>query len=164
MEVRPGVFLSNVNTDRWQPDPDVPGSEMHELVHEGPLWAGLTRITDALEPTPWAPDQRETAIVLEGSVRIEFSDGPDVVLSEGDLISIPAGLPTTWHVTTPFKSRRCGSWRARRCGSWRGPPTENGRVSSSLILGTHGICPQSLRSTRSESSGARGLSSSQRAS
>src|SRR6266480_7363863 len=75
MEVRPGVFLSNVNTDRWQPDPDVPGSEMHELVHEGPLWAGLTRITDALEPTPWAPDQRETAIVLEGSVRIEFSDG-----------------------------------------------------------------------------------------
>jgi uncharacterized cupin superfamily protein len=41
--------------------------------------------------------------VLEGSVRIGFSDGPDVVLSEGDLISIPAGVSTTWHVTTPFK-------------------------------------------------------------
>jgi len=103
MEVRPGVFVSNVNTDQWQADPDVPGTEMHELVHEGPVWAGLTRIIDALEPTPWAPDQRETAIVLEGSVRIEFSDGADVVLAEGDLISLPAGLPTTWHVTTPFK-------------------------------------------------------------
>ena len=103
MEVRPGVFVSNVETDRWEADPDVPGSEMHELVHDGPVWAGMTRITDAPEPTPWTPDQRETVIVLEGSVRIEFADGSDLVLGVGDLISIPAELPMTWHVTAPFK-------------------------------------------------------------
>src|SRR5712691_8154769 len=107
MEVRPGVFLSNVNTDRWQADPDVPGSEMHELVHEGPVWAGLTRITDALEPTPWAPDQRETAIVLEGSVRIEsrtarMSSSPRATSSR----SRPA-CPRRG--TSRHPSRRCGS-------------------------------------------------------
>jgi uncharacterized cupin superfamily protein len=103
MEVRPGVFVSNIHTDTWEPDPDVPGSEMHELIHDGGVWAGMTRFTDPPEPTPWAPDQREVAIVLEGSVRIEFEDGSDVVVGEGDLISLPAGVPTTWHVTTPFK-------------------------------------------------------------
>jgi uncharacterized cupin superfamily protein len=103
MEVQPGVFVSNVDTDAWKPDPDVPGSEMHELVHDGPVWAGLTRITVASEPDTWTPEQRETLIVLEGSVRIEFADGSDVELHVGDMASIPAGLTTTWHVTTPFK-------------------------------------------------------------
>src|SRR5215470_585424 len=103
MEVRPGIFVSSVRTDRWEPDPEVPGSEMHELVHEGPVWAGMTRITDAPDPMPWTPEQRETVIVLEGSVRIEFADGSDLVVGEGDLVSIAAGEPMTWHVTTPFK-------------------------------------------------------------
>jgi uncharacterized cupin superfamily protein len=103
MEVQPGVFVSNVETDAWEPDPDVPGSEMHELVHDGPVWAGMTRIADAPEPMTWTPDERETVIVLEGGVRIEFADGSDVELRVGDMASIPAGLPTTWHVTTPFK-------------------------------------------------------------
>jgi len=103
MEVRPGVFTSKVSADRWEADPDVPGSEMQELVHDEQVWAGMTRFTDAPEPTPWAPDQRETLIVLEGSVRIEFEDGSDLTLGEGDLLSIPAGLSTTWHVTAPFK-------------------------------------------------------------
>jgi hypothetical protein len=33
MEPHPGVFCSNVRTEEWEPDPEVPGSEMHELVH-----------------------------------------------------------------------------------------------------------------------------------
>jgi hypothetical protein len=33
MEPHPGVFCSNVRTGEWEPDPEVPGSEMHELVH-----------------------------------------------------------------------------------------------------------------------------------
>jgi uncharacterized cupin superfamily protein len=103
MEIRPGMFVSNVATDRWEADPDVPGSEMHELVHDGPVWAGMTRIIGAPGPMPWTPDHRETAIVLEGSVRIEFADGSDVVLGVGDLVSIPPGMATTWHVSTPFK-------------------------------------------------------------
>jgi uncharacterized cupin superfamily protein len=103
MEVQPGVFVSNVETDAWMPDPDVPGSEMHELVHDGPVWAGMTRFTETPEPDAWTPEQRETIIVLEGSVRIEFADGSDVELHVGDMASIPAGLTTTWHVTVPFK-------------------------------------------------------------
>jgi hypothetical protein len=31
MEVHPGVFVSNIATDEWQPDPEV-GAEMHVLV------------------------------------------------------------------------------------------------------------------------------------
>jgi hypothetical protein len=31
--MHPGVFVSKAATGDWQPDPDVPGSEMHELVH-----------------------------------------------------------------------------------------------------------------------------------
>jgi uncharacterized cupin superfamily protein len=103
MEVRPGVFVSNVETDLWDADPDVPGSEMHELVRDEPVWAGMTRISSAPEPMTWTPEQRETLIVLEGSVRIAFGDGSDMELGVGDMASIPAGLTTTWHVTTPFK-------------------------------------------------------------
>ena len=51
---------------------------MHELVHDGPIWAGMTRIDDAPEPMTWTPEQREVLIVLEGGVRIEFADGTDV--------------------------------------------------------------------------------------
>ena len=52
---------------------------------------------------PWTPEHREVLIVLEGGVRIEFADGTDVALGVGDLATIPAGMTTTWHVTTPFK-------------------------------------------------------------
>jgi uncharacterized cupin superfamily protein len=103
MESSEGVFLSNVSTDDWTPDPDVPGTEMHELVHEGDVWIGLTRILAIDGPLPWTPEQRETIHVLEGSVRIEFEGGPPVELGPGDLASFPAGLAMTWHVSTPFK-------------------------------------------------------------
>ncbi len=78
MEPYPGVFVSEASTDAWEPDPDVPGTQMHELVHADGVWAGLTRYTgytDADGPVPWAPDHREVAVILEGSVRIEIVDG-----------------------------------------------------------------------------------------
>jgi uncharacterized cupin superfamily protein len=40
---------------------------------------------------------------LEGRVRIAFADGSDVELGVGDMASIPAGLTTTWLITTAFK-------------------------------------------------------------
>jgi ethanolamine utilization protein EutQ (cupin superfamily) len=98
-----GVFVSTVNPDEWRADPDVPGSEMHELVHQDGVWAGLTRILEVDGPLPWTPDHRETVHVLEGSVRIEFEDRPPLELQPGDIASFPAGLAMTWHVTTPFK-------------------------------------------------------------
>src|ERR1700750_1411694 len=52
MEPHPGVFVSTVRTGEWEPDPEVPGSEMHELVHADGVWAGLTRFTSAGGPRP----------------------------------------------------------------------------------------------------------------
>lgn len=103
MESSPGLFTSNVLTDDWTPDPDVPGTDMHEVVHEGDLWVGLTRILATDGPLPWTPEQRETVHVLEGSVRIEFEDRLPLELGPGDIASFPAGLAMTWHVSTPFK-------------------------------------------------------------
>jgi uncharacterized cupin superfamily protein len=97
------LFLSNVTPEQWEADPEVPGSEMHELVHVDGVWAGLTRFSTVDGPTRWTPPQRETIHVLEGEVRIEVAGGPTLELKAGDLASLPAGLNTTWHITPPFK-------------------------------------------------------------
>ena len=104
MEIAPGVFVSSLTTaDGWEPDPDVPGTEMHELVHSDGVWAGLTRITRSDGPLAWTPEQREVVLVLEGSVRIEVAGGDTLDLEVGDLFSLPPGVETTWDVTAPFK-------------------------------------------------------------
>jgi uncharacterized cupin superfamily protein len=97
------VFVSKASTDDWEPDPDVPGSEVHELVHRDGVWAGFTRFTTVDGPVPWTPAQREVALVLEGSVRIEIAGGDTLELEAGDLFSLPPGIETTWHVSGPFK-------------------------------------------------------------
>jgi uncharacterized cupin superfamily protein len=103
MEPYPGVFVTNAATEDWQSDPEVPGSVMHELVNADGLQAGLTRFTQVDGPVTWTPHLREVALILEGSVRIELADGGMLELGSGDLLSLPPGLETTWHVTTPFK-------------------------------------------------------------
>jgi uncharacterized cupin superfamily protein len=103
MEPYPGVFVASASTEDWQPDPEVPGSGMHELVHSDGLHAGLSRFTEVDGPVTWTPEQREVAIILEGSVKIELADGGTIELGVGDLFSLPPGRETTWHVTTPFK-------------------------------------------------------------
>lgn len=103
MELHPGVFVAKASTDEWHQDPDVPGSEMHELVHADGVWAGLTRYTSVGGPVTWTPEQREVAFILEGSVRIEMAEGDPLDLGVGDLFSLPPGVETTWHITTPFK-------------------------------------------------------------
>ena len=45
MEPHPGVFCSSVRTGEWEPDLEVPGSDMHEPVHADGVLAGLTRFT-----------------------------------------------------------------------------------------------------------------------
>ena len=102
MEMHPGVFVSNVDTDEWEPDPEVPGSDFHVLVSDGTA-AGLTRFTVDPGPIPWIPQKREIIHVLEGAVRIEIAGGPTLELAVGDLATLPAGTETTWHVTVPFK-------------------------------------------------------------
>jgi hypothetical protein len=42
MELRAGVFVADASTEAWEPDPEVPGSEMRELVRADGVWAGRT--------------------------------------------------------------------------------------------------------------------------
>jgi uncharacterized cupin superfamily protein len=102
MEPYPGVFVSRSPDDDWEPDPDVPGSQMQELVHSDGLWAGSTRFSSTDQPVRWTPDRREVAMILEGSVRIEI-DGGTLDLGLGDLFSLPPGVETVWHIEAPFK-------------------------------------------------------------
>lgn len=103
MEPHPGLFVSSVHTEEWEADPEVPGSDFHEFVHAGNVAAGFTRVTATGPPLNWTPEQRETVHILEGSVRIEVSDGPTLELGPGDVASFPPGLEMVWHVTAPFK-------------------------------------------------------------
>jgi uncharacterized cupin superfamily protein len=90
------VLVSNIDPEQWEPDPEVPGSDMHELVNADGMWA-----VDG--PQHWTPPRRETIHVLEGEVTIEVAGGPTLRLRPGDLASLPAGRETIWHITTPFK-------------------------------------------------------------
>lgn len=103
MEVSPGVFVTSTSTTDWEPDPEVPGTEMHTFVEADGVAAGMTRILSAPEAIPWTPPRRETLLVLEGSVRIEIEEGPTLELGVGDMASLAPGIATTWHVATPFR-------------------------------------------------------------
>jgi uncharacterized cupin superfamily protein len=104
MEMHPGVFTSDIDTDEWEPVPDFPGSEFHNLVETNDFRAGLWRVMGNGNITfPWTPPLREAFLVLEGEVRIEIANGPALDLKPGSMASLAPGVETTWHVTTPFK-------------------------------------------------------------
>jgi uncharacterized cupin superfamily protein len=104
MEVHPGVFVSNVGTDEWKPDPEVGGgAEEHVLSDQGDMRAGLTRFRETGNPLIWVLPQREVLLILEGEARIEIANGPTLELRAGDMASLPKGAETRWHITAPFK-------------------------------------------------------------
>ena len=102
MEVHPGVFVSSIATNEWEPDPEV-GGEMHVLVEDERAYAGMSRFLDFADPQSWTLPERETILILEGAARIEIDGGPTLDLQVGDLASLPKGAVTTWHLTLPFK-------------------------------------------------------------
>jgi uncharacterized cupin superfamily protein len=102
MEPYPGVFVSNVSAESWEPDPEV-GGEMHVLCSGNGAESGLSRFTEPTDPVRWTLPARETIFILEGAARIEIDEGPVLELTVGDIASLPAGARTTWHLTTPFK-------------------------------------------------------------
>ncbi|HUG30333.1 MAG TPA: cupin domain-containing protein [Candidatus Limnocylindria bacterium] len=102
MEVHPGVFVTNVATEEWEPDPEV-GGEMHILVEDTTAYAGMSRFRDVSVVGPWTAPQRETVLVLEGSARVEIEGGPVIDLRTGDLASFPEGAVMIWHLTVPFR-------------------------------------------------------------
>ena len=103
MEVRPGFFVSSTATEAWEPDPEVPGTEVHVVCEADGVAAGMTRVRTPGDPLHWTPEQRETICILEGRVRIELEGGGELDLGPGDIASLQPGVATVWHVTTPFK-------------------------------------------------------------
>ena len=102
MELQPGLFVTTLTSDSWEPDPDV-GGLMNVLCEVPGVLAGFTRYDIAPGPIPWTPEQRESVVILEGAARIEISGGPSLELHAGDAVSQPAGTETTWYVTVPFR-------------------------------------------------------------
>ena len=102
MEVHPGVFVSNIATDQWKPDPEV-GAEMHVLVEREGAYAGMSRFLEVADLEAWTLPERETILVLEGAARIEIAGGPTLELRVGDMASLPKGATTTWHLTVPYQ-------------------------------------------------------------
>jgi len=103
MKLGEGIYKSSLATDDWRPDPEV-GGEMHTLLSEDQIEAGLSRFATAQsDPIEWTLPKRETVLILEGEARIEIAGGPTLELRAGDIASMPKGARTTWHLTTPFR-------------------------------------------------------------
>jgi uncharacterized cupin superfamily protein len=91
MDLGDGLFVSRTSAEEWEADPDVPGTTMHEVVKRDGVWVGMSRIDATEGPIVWGPESRETALILEGSVRIEFEGRPSLELGPGDIVSFPPG-------------------------------------------------------------------------
>ncbi len=102
MEPQPGLFVTGLSADTWEPDPDV-GGLMNILCEVRGTWAGFTRYDVAPEPVSWTPRGRESFVILEGAVQIEIAGGQVLELKAGDAASLPAGTDTVWHITAPFR-------------------------------------------------------------
>ncbi len=104
VEIAPGVFTSNVDTQEWEADPEV-GGLVHVLAETERAQAGMSRF-DVMpaEPVTYTPPGRETIVVLEGAARIDLKDGPSVTVRAGDIASFPEGVEATWNLLeVPFK-------------------------------------------------------------
>ena len=103
MEVRPGVFVSSLSTDGWEPDHEV-GGEMHVLCATDGIEAGLSRFVAGSDPVvKWTLPGRETVLVLEGAARIEIDGGPTLDLKGRRHRLTSQGAHTNWSLTLPFK-------------------------------------------------------------
>jgi len=98
-----GVFVSRIDDDAWEPDPDV-GGFMQVLYEDGDQAAGLWKPAPGMTVSePIVLPARETILVLEGSARIEVRGGPTLELRAGDMASMAKGSTTVWHLSPDFK-------------------------------------------------------------
>ena len=101
MERYAGVFTSSLTDAAWEPHPKF-GGEIYVLCEGPEVETGLYRFAEAPEPIRWTIPGRETKLILEGTCRIEFDDGPVLEFKAGDIFSLPTG-DATWHFTAPYK-------------------------------------------------------------
>lgn len=102
MDGHSGVFVSNVTTGDWEPDPET-GGEMHVLFEGESAYVGMSRFLDVAEVGPLTLPVRESLLILEGAARIDIEGGPTLELKVGDMASIPEAATVTFHLTLPFK-------------------------------------------------------------
>lgn len=99
-----GVYVSRIDTDRWEPDLEIGGS-VHMLFAEGASTVGLWR-SDPANPTRSVEVEipaRETVVVLEGAVRVGIDGTSMLELTAGDMASMPKGSRITWDPSTDCK-------------------------------------------------------------
>ena len=102
MEVHPGVFVSNVATEEWQPDPEIGGgAEEHVLFDTGTMRAGLSRFKKDADQKPpnWALPDTQVLLVLEGEANYDLLGGkpcPRAVAEvSGQTTELPASVTAT---------------------------------------------------------------------
>lgn len=62
-----------------------------------PIW------TKEASTFPWTYEDAETCYFLEGDVVVTPDDGPSVEVSQGDLVTFPAGMSCTWEIRTAVR-------------------------------------------------------------
>jgi uncharacterized cupin superfamily protein len=105
MEVQPGVFVTKASPDEWEPSSLSTAGEEHLLCSRVGLHAGLWRSVPGITPEPfqWTAPSREVKIVLEGTSRIEMTNGTTLELKAGDIVSLPKGASATWSFSPDYK-------------------------------------------------------------
>lgn len=96
------ALSSSIHAESFQPDPEL-GGEVHIVREDDDVVAGLYRFGEPVDPFPYAYEQNETIVILEGRVHIALDGGESLDLGPGDMASVVAGSRATWHVETPFK-------------------------------------------------------------
>lgn len=98
---------STVSTDTYEPFMvgDKQAGEVHWLTQINssgqPTYSGLWRCEPMTFEYEFPGD--EILQVLQGNLLIEISDGDDVNLQEGDIISFNKGTKSTWTIQSSFK-------------------------------------------------------------
>ena len=106
MESIAGIFVSNVATDDWQPDPET-GGEMHVLFEGEGAYVGMSRFLDVAEVGPLTLQARESILILEGAARIEIEGGPTMEAGPRRHGLDPGGRYRHLVLTLPFKELWC---------------------------------------------------------
>ena len=75
-----------------KPEIRKPTEEQKQLAQSWPTWG-----KEASE-FPWAYDEQETCLILEGDVTVTNEDGEQFSFSAGDWVVFPKGMKCTWKI------------------------------------------------------------------
>jgi uncharacterized cupin superfamily protein len=102
-QVADGVFVSHVDAEDYQPEPEV-GGLMHVLREDKDMQAGLWRVPEDHEPVPFELRCEEALLVLEGEIEIAIEGGPTLRLVPGSIASFSKGMRSVVRPERGFKA------------------------------------------------------------